>query len=134
MMHKAEFFYGEKGWISNEKKDLTKKIYSYYFQHVDEEPDDWNFSDEQDRYKGILNYICYIWMFKYYYHGILYDKYEGDAYEASEDATLAAFNLHLVSKEEERTLPLYAIFERNKDKRKVSDLYLKIININDGNS
>ena len=132
---KAGIFDGENGWISNSMEDLTNKIDSYYFQHVDEEPDDWNFSDEQDRYKGILNYICYIWMFKYYYHGILYDKYEEDScYEPSEDATLAAFNLHLVSKEEDGYLPFYAIFERNKDKRKVSDWYLKNIIINDGNS
>ena len=131
---KARRFDGKKGWISNSTKDLTNKIYSYYFQHVDEEPDDWNFSNEKGRYTGILNYIRYIWKFKYYYHGILYDMYEENSYEPSEDATLAAFNLHLVSKEEDGSLPFYAIFERNKDKRKVSDWYLKSIIINDGNS
>ena len=131
---KAGIFDGENGWISNSMEDLTNKIDSYYFQHVDEEPEDWNFSDETDRYTGILNYIRYTWRFKYYYHGILYDKCEENSYEPSEDATLAAFNLHLVSKEEDGYLPFYAIFERNKDKRKVSDWYLKSIIINDGNS
>lgn len=130
-MHKPKFF---DSWISNSTEDLTNKIDSYYFQHVDEEPDDWSFSDEQDRYTGILNYIRYIWMFKWHYHGILYDKYEENSYEPSEDATLAAFNLHLVSKEEDGSLPFYAIFERNKNKHKVSDWYLKCLILNDGNS
>ena len=84
---KAIFFEGENGWISNSIEDITNKIDSYYFQHVDEEPEDWNFSDEnsneKDRYTGILNYISYIWNFKHHYGGILYDKCEENSYEPS---------------------------------------------------
>lgn len=134
-MHNAEHFDGEGGWISNNKRDLIEKIDNLYFKYVDEEPDDWNFPDEQNRFIGILNYFRYIWKFKFYYRGILYDKYKDKGFdEASEDATLAAFNLHLVSNEEYGSLPFYAIFERNKDKRHVSDWYLKHIIRNDGNS
>ena len=131
-MHNAEHFDGEGGWISNNKRDLIEKIDNLYFKSVDEEQDDWNFPDEQNRFIGILNYFRYIWKFKYYYRGILYDRYKNEVFdEPSEDASYAAFNLHLVSNEEDGSRPFYAIFERNKDKNKVSDWYLiSIIRIN----
>ena len=70
-MHNAEHFDGEGGWISNNKRDLIEKIDNLYFKYVDEEPDDWSFPDEQNRFIGILNYFRYIWKFKFYYRGIL---------------------------------------------------------------
>lgn len=61
---------------------------------------------------GFLKFVDYMWRYKYRYSEILYDKYaEYDIKLPADDAQLAAFNLHISTKE-----PLYAIFTRNTKK------------------
>ena len=131
-MYNAERFLD---WISNDKHNLIHKVDVGYFKYVDEEPADWNFSDEKDKYLGFLNYLNYIWLFKHYFCGILYDKYEDEEYDVpSEDATMAAFNLHLKSSEEHGSLPFYAVFDRNHNSRYKSDWFLRSIILQNGHS
>lgn len=120
-------------WIANDMQSLAHKLDVGYFKHVDEEPSDWNFHDEKDRYTGFLNYLNYIWLFKYYYCGIIYDKYENKEYDIpAEDATIAAFNLHLRSNEEYGLVPFYALFSRNLNKRQRCNWFLKSIILRNG--
>lgn len=61
---------------------------------------------------GFHKFVDYMWRYKYRYSEILYDKYaEYDIKLPADDAQLAAFNLHISTKE-----PLYAIFTRNTKK------------------
>lgn len=131
-MHSAEHFVD---WIDNDAQSLANKIERDYFRFVEEEPADWNFSDELDRFTGFLNYLDYIWKFKFYFCGIIYDKYADKEYDIpAEDASLAAFNLHLRSGEEYGNKPFYAILIRNNRKNPRKDWFLKSIIRLTGNS
>lgn len=124
-MHSAKHFVD---WVDNDAQSLANKIERGYFRFVEEEPSDWNFSDELDVFTGFLNYLNYIWKFKFYFCGIIYDKYADKEYDIpAEDATLAAFNLHLKSGEEYGNLPFYAILVRNIHTNSNKDWFLKSI-------
>ena len=123
-MHNAEHFVD---WVDNKAQSLANKIEIGYFKYAKEEPVDWNFSDEHDKFTGFLNYLDYIWKFKFYFCGIIYDKYEDREYDIpAEDASLAAFNLHLRSNEEDEK-PFYAILVRNSHNKPRKDWFLKSI-------
>lgn len=124
-MHNAEHFVD---WIDNDAQSLANKIERGYFNLVDEEPADWNFSDEHNRFTGFLNYLDYIWKFKFYFCGIIYDKYDDEEYDIpAENATLAAFNLHLRSSDDFENAPFYAILVRSTRKKTKKDWFLKCI-------